>query len=628
MCGIGGVFSYLHQNQPARANLECMNHELYHRGPDSAGVKVFDRAGLVFRRLAIIDLSPNGDQPMANEDETVWIVFNGEIYNYLEIKPELEKKGHVFRSRSDTEVVLHLYEEYGSDCVTRLRGMFAFAIWDARQRRLMLARDRLGIKPLYYIDVDGELIFASEIKSLLAYKDFHREIDPAALLAYFALRYVPVPLTMLKNVKKLMPGEVLLHDGLHASVQPYWDLASAFTDTPAPLTDQQWQDEFVECFENTVESHLISDVPMGVLLSGGLDSSAVTAAMSKVSAGTLRTFSVGFDLGAEYNELAYARTVASHFHTEHHEQLISPAEFNDLSPRLVWSMDEPVADPAAIPLYFVSRMASSQVKVVMSGEGADELLSGYSAYQYMLWMQAYGRIPTFLRQELLTPLLISLTHSKAAATYLPSAGQPLSDRYLGLSYLGLEYGSLLKNGSIKGEKQLKDGFAGLYQAVAGLHPINQMAYVDLKTWLVDDLLVKADRMSMANSLELRVPFLDYRLVEFAGKLPVHLKRNRGKGKHILREAMRNHLPEAVLTRPKMGFPVPIKIWLANGSLQPFLDMVLSHDSAAYRYLNPGRIRTMLDQHKLGKQNYGVEIWKIIVFELWVRMFVDGHRLFS
>ncbi len=626
MCGISGIVNFDPNDLVNRSTIAKMTDSLAHRGPDDEGHFVEGSVGLGFRRLSIIDLS-GGRQPIFNEDGSAAIIFNGEIYNYRDLAADLATAGHTFKTRSDTETILHAYEEYGEDCVHHLRGMFTFAIWDRRKRQLLLARDRLGVKPVYCYRNHRFFAFASEIKALLEIPSIPREVDPEALDLYLSLRYVPGPRTMFKNIFRLQPGHLLVMDEAGVRTRKYWDINYSAPGAQAP---QDSLEQFDELLEESVRMRLIAEVPLGVFLSGGLDSSTILALMSKVAGGDrVKTFSVGYEASdskeEEANEFEYARLATNAFAAEHHEYRLSPQEFQGFVPDLVWHLDEPLADPSSIPLYFISKLAREHITVVLSGEGADEILAGYGIYPRMLALdQIHRRLPA---AGLLAPWLARLAPSEALRHYARMSGQSLEARYRGVSRgFGAESKRQLVGEDRMRclEQQLSEVFGAYFKTVERVSPLNRMLYVDSKVWLPDDLLIKADKMTMANGLELRVPFLDHKLVEFAATLHDDSKLGGKGGKTILRRAMRGVLPDAIIDRPKRGFPIPIASWL-RGPLRQFArDNLLARQAACCRYMDSGAITRIVDEHEKRRVDRSQEIWALLVFEFWHRHFIDHH----
>jgi len=616
MCGICGIVNFDEADAVDRSLIQRMTDSLAHRGPDDAGYFFDGRAAMGHRRLSIIDLS-GGSQPIYNEDHSAAIVFNGEIYNYQDLAGDLKSSGHVFRTRSDTETILHAYEEYGQDCVTKLRGMFAFAIWDRNARRLFVARDRLGIKPIYYYQSSRFLAFASEIKSLLEIPGIPREVDSEALDLYTSLRYVPGPRTMFRNIYRLQPGHTLVADERGVHTAKYWDIEySESGENPA----RQLQ-RFEELLEESVRLRLIAEVPLGVFLSGGLDSSAVLAAMTKIAGEErVKTFSVGYEATNARedaaNEFEYARLAANHFGSDHHEYRLSPQTLQDFVPDLVWYLDEPLADPSCIPLYFISKLARQQITVVLSGEGADEILAGYGIYGRMLALEKMSPIGG------LAGRFAHLAPSEKLRHYASLCGVALEERYRGVSRgMAPEIRSELMGRPVQNSEAAI--FAPYFQATAGTTPLNRMLYADAKVWLPDDLLIKADKMTMANGLELRVPFLDHKLVEFAATLPETAKIHKGRGKALLRQAMRGVLPDAIIDRPKKGFPIPIGPWL-SGPLSSFTrDHLLATDSACGSFFDRAALTRIVEDHEHKRADRSQELWTLLVFEFWQRHFIKN-----
>jgi len=503
--------------------------------------------------------------------------------------------------------------------------MFAFAIWDRGKRRLLLARDRLGVKPVYYYRNHRFFAFASEIKALLEIPSIPREVDPDALDLYLSLRYVPGPRTMFKNIFRLQPGHVLVMDETGVRTRKYWDINYSAQGTHS---QQHILETFDERLEESVRMRLIAEVPLGVFLSGGLDSSAILALMSKVAGGDrVKTFSVGYEASGakeeEANEFEYARLATNAFAAEHHEYRLSPQEFEDFVPNLVWHLDEPLADPSSIPLYFISKLARDHITVVLSGEGADEVLAGYGVYRRML---AIDQVHRSLPAGLFAPWLARLAPTEALRHYARMCGQPLEARYRGVSRgFGAESKQRLvgEDRTKHSEQQLRELFDGYFKAVDKASPLNRMLYVDAKVWLPDDLLMKADKMTMANGLELRVPFLDHKLVEFAAMLPDDWKLGGKGGKTLLRQAMRGVLPNAIIDRPKKGFPLPIASWLLGPLRQFARENLLARHAACGRHLDSSAVTRIVDEHEQGRVDRSQELWALLVFEFWHRHFIDA-----
>ncbi len=608
MCGIAGILNFDPRRPVSREAVERMCAVTRHRGPDDHGLHLEGNVGLGFNRLSIIDLE-GGRQPMSNEDGRVWVVFNGEIYNFRELRAELEGRGHRFATRSDTETIVHAWEEFGEDCVDHLRGMFAFAVWDARRRLLFAARDRLGIKPFYYFHGPDFFAFASELKSLAELEATPREIDAEALPGYLRHRYVIGPRTMLKGVRKLLPGEcVTVRDGRVAR-RRYWRLP---LDGVRRIAEAEALERFEALMDETLRRHLIADVPLGAFLSGGLDSSAVVAWMAKLGVGAIKTFSIGYD--SPESELPYARLVSRRFGTDHHELVLSPGEFAEDLPHIVAMMDEPVADEAALPLYQIARLARRTVTVALSGEGSDEIFGGYPIYRTMMAIEALNRLPL----SATAGRLFDRFAGGKLRKYGRMLGRPIERRYGGVSTAFAEHEIprlLARDDWSAGEEPT----ARLYRETAGLPLLNRMTYVDMNTWLADDLLVKADRMSMANSLELRVPFLDHKVVEFVYSLPAGLKIRRLRAKYLLKKAVEGRLPRRIIHRTKKGFPVPLETWFRRRLAGYAREILFSRDSGVEDYFRRGVVEEILRQH--ATRDRSNEIYALLVLALWRRRYV-------
>ena len=620
MCGIAGILNLDGKPFADETRLHRMGDSIVHRGPDGHGYFMNGPVGLVHRRLSIIDVS-SGAQPMFNEDSSIAVVFNGEIYNHLELRSVLESRGHTFRTHSDTEVILHAYEEYGLAFPTYLTGMFAIALWDIKQRRLVLTRDRVGIKPLYYTVHNGQLLFASEIKALLTERDVPRRIDYDALQAYLRVRYVPAPKTMFHGICKLLPGHQMVIRQGRIHTEQYWDLT--FPDEP--LSERQCLVDLEKLFTEVCQQHLMSEVPFGVFLSGGLDSSAVVAIMRGLLKTDPMTFTVGYSGSDGINEFDYSRLVSEHVGTAHHEVSLSPRQFSDWIPTLAWHLDEPVGDSACVPLFFLAQQARQHATVLHSGEGADEILGGYSIYRKMLLLSRLQAGPLGVVAGLIDRIGGNAVFGGKLGRYVRHVGLPLQDRYRGVSSLFLDgiktdvVNSDLRTSPTK-SSFVEDTFRTYFQRVKSTTELNQMLYVDTKVWLPDDLLVKADKMTMAASIELRVPFLDHRMIEFAAKLPMAFKIKNGETKYLLKKVMEPYLPKAVIYRPKRGFPVPIRQWFQQGLAQMAQDLVLNTQSTVSNFIDVRAAADMLYAHQNGQMDAADELWSLVVLEQWCRTF--------
>jgi asparagine synthase (glutamine-hydrolysing) len=620
MCGIAGIYSFRSGRPVETKQLRTMGACLAHRGPDDEGYLQEGALGLAHKRLTILDTSSRGRQPMLTEDGSVAIVFNGEIYNFLELRAELEAEGHTFQTQTDTEVLLRLWQVHGEDLLPRLNGMFAFAIWDRIQRVLFLARDRLGIKPLYYTLTRDGLVFASEVKALLAVSDRRSEVELDMLDAYMSVGYVPTGRTLFRGIEKLQPGWCLRIDREGMDLRPYWDLEFA---TDEERSEEEWVAETTALLRDAVRLQLRSDVPLGVFLSGGVDSSAVVALMHEMGVRDIQTFTVAYDFGPDYDETKWARQIAEKFGTRHREVFVTPQEFQDFIPQLVWHMDEPVTESAAISLFFVAKLARESVTVVLSGEGSDEVFGGYPIYKYMQELERYRHLPGALRRGLVSPALNLLGGKWGKYTQL--AERPLRDRYLGVSF----YDTALKEELYRPEiRHLFNGHGmphlvgDYYDRTERLDPLLQMMYLDIKSWLPDDLLIKADKMTMASSVELRVPFLDHRVVELGGRIPPRLRIKGWETKHILKKAMEPYLPHEILHRGKMGFPTPLA-HMFQGAMRDYVGGVLDSERTLDRgYFRPDVVRRLVAEHAAGRQDHHRVLWQLLVLEEWHRKFID------
>lgn len=635
MCGINGIVYSRRSARTANAGLiERMRDTMTHRGPDEKGIFVDGRVGLGHRRLSIVDLK-TGQQPMFNDDRTCVIVYNGEVYNHLELRPELKDRGYTFRTTSDTETILKAYEAYGASCVDKFRGMFAFAIWDARSNELFIARDRLGVKPLYYANSDnGSFFFASEIKALLEAGAVKPELEYRALTDYLANHGTSGELTMFAGVKRLLPGHTLTFGDDRVEINRYWDI-SFDRDAVSPRSDREWIEEWSSLFTESVRLRLMADVPLGMFLSGGIDSSAIAAEMSRMVDGRVKTFSVAFE-EREANELRYARLVSDRFGTDHHEVIVSPHSFFEALPRLIWHEDEPIAHPSSIALNFVSRLAAEHVKVVLTGEGSDESLAGYGRYAKTLTNIKYGKLfdkiaPEALRSHLaaaieVLPLDSKIRHSLKKSFFVvePTIESAYFDNFAVFSRS--KQGHLLSattKDRLNGSADPYAEMSRLFNSLEGGEMLDRMLYTDTKTYL-HELLMKQDQMSMAASIESRVPFLDHKLMEFTASMPLRMKLRGSKTKYVLRKAMKGVLPDEILTRSKMGFPVPIGKWF-RGQYRGIVDeFVLSERSLGRGIFDADAVRNLAERHMNG-ENHDEGLWSLVNFEIWQRTFIDGER---
>ena len=631
MCGICGIYNFNVTEPVDRHLIQRMMSAQAHRGPDDSGYFVEDNAGLGHLRLSIIDLS-GGKQPIFNEDGSVVVVFNGEIYNFAGLTSGLVSRGHKFATRSDTETIVHAYEEYGIECMKDFRGMFAFAIWDRREKRLLLVRDRLGIKPVYYYASKHFFAFASEIKSLLEHPGVPREVDRESVDLYLALRYVPGPRTMFKHIFKLQPGHWMTVDQNGVKTGQYWDL------NPLPLgegaglsqTDPQHVEEFSNLLEESVRLRLIAEVPLGVFLSGGIDSSSMLALMSKITGGErVKTFSVGYDMSGpaeaearESNELSYAREAAARFGAEHHECSLTARDFMNAIPTMVSHLDEPMADPSSLPLYFISKLARNYITVVLSGEGADESMAGYGLYRRILALEKVRNLAGPLAP--IFPALAGLPLGDRTRAYLRRAGTSIETHYRGVvKGLSLETRLALAGPERveKSEAQLDEIFAAYFARVRNTSVLNRMLYADMKVWLPENLLLKGDKMTMATAVELRVPFLDHKLLEYVASLPDSMKVRGNQGKWILRRVMGNVLPPSILHRTKKGFPNPTASWLRYDLREFVRDTLFATNSACKEFFDPQAIERIVTLHERGKFSGYQEVWSLLVFECWHKQFI-------
>jgi asparagine synthase (glutamine-hydrolysing) len=634
MCGINGIaFSSRSGRTVDAAVLKRMRDVITHRGPDEEGIFIDGAVGLGHRRLSIVDVAA-GHQPMTNEDGTLHITYNGEIYNHADFRIELEAKGHVYQTHCDTETILHLYEEHGENCVDYLRGMFAFAIWNQRKKELFIARDRLGVKPLYYAYTDdGSLYYGSEIKTLLEAGAIKPEINDRALPDYLANHAPSGEETLFRGVKRLLPGHVMLWRDGELRVSRYWDV-SFVRHADEGRSDRDYVDEWRELFRRSVQLRLMADVPLGMFLSGGIDSSAIAAVMSGMVTEPIKTFSVAFK-EREANELEYARLVAREFKTNHHEVVVSPEKFFAALPKLVWHEDEPLAHPSSVALYFVSLLASQHVKVVLTGEGSDELLAGYARYRKTILNLALGAhyhslTPNSIRRLLRRQIEVlpgSKLRQKLLRTFLAVSPDIESIYFDNFAVFPRGMQEELLTTEMKERLGTTDPYMGLREVLKETDAtsfLDRLLYADIKTYL-HELLMKQDQMSMATSVESRVPFLDHKLVEFTSGLPERLKLRGWTTKYVLRQSMKGILPDTILSRPKMGFPVPIGTWFREAYRHVIDDYVLSDRALSRGIFAPDFVRGLVARHQTGGENHSERLWALVNFEIWQRQFFDGEQ---
>jgi asparagine synthase (glutamine-hydrolysing) len=629
MCGICGVFHYGPNQHADNAALLAMNQQIVHRGPDDYGTLVDDGTGLAMRRLSIIDLK-TGHQPLSNEDGSVWIVFNGEIYNHAELREKLIARGHIYRTHSDTETIVHLYEEYGCDCVQHLRGMFAFTIWDKPRHKLFAARDRLGIKPFYYRLQDGVFLFGSEIKALLAPPGVRAEFNQRVLPEYLAFGYTSTEETFFSGIYKLPAGHTLeLADNGCPEIRRYWDLSVADDRDPRPRSF--YIHRYRELLEEAVSSHLMSDVPLGVFLSGGLDSSAIAALTARMRREPIQTFAVGY-AEQTYSELPYAKIVADHIGSQHHELQITRRQFFDALPDAIWHEDEPVCWPSSVPLYLLAKLAREHVTVVLTGEGSDETLAGYTRYAWTVWnagMDSFYRAITpsalraLIRKQIHSGPLGATLRRKLEHTFLGRDGADWSSFYFDNFFSAFSVAEQARLLSRDFRSRIDSAYAPsmkFWEQSSGTM-LKRLLYTDIHTYLVE-LLMKQDQMSMAGSIESRVPFLDHVLVEFAASIPSSYALKGLEGKYILKAAVEDILPRSIIYRRKMGFPTPWSGWLHGEQLQELEALLLEPRSLDRNLFDRDALRRLFAEQRAHSRDNCNRIWRLLNLELWFRIFVD------
>lgn len=623
MCGICGVIYECKDKRVSKDALAKMNNVLVSRGPDDEGYFIYGNIGLGMRRLSIIDVK-GGQQPIYNEDKSLCVVCNGEIYNYQELRQDLLRQGHVFSTHSDVEVIIHLYEEYGQHCVDKLRGMFAFAIYDNKSEALLLARDRLGIKPLYYTYQNGTFLFASELKAILKYPGLERKISNEALSDYLTFLYIPAPETIFENINKLPPAHILTFNNKGIVLKQYWEINYH---KDKEQKEEYYVEKMEDLLKETVKMHLMSEVPLGAFLSGGVDSSAIVALISEISNERVKTFSVGFDV-PDFNELEYARLVAKRFGTEHHEINLKP-DILALLPKLVEYCDEPFADSSIIPTYLISQFARERVTVCLAGDGGDELFAGYGWTRRQKFIQDYNRLPALLRNNLKS-IFLGKDYSPdrknrifdKLGRFMHDAGLPVEQSFMRRKTC---FSELMKKSLFKEQifNQLhnydsKSKILPYFKKDVADNALEKLLYLDTKMYLPDDCLCKVDRMSMMNSLEVRVPLLDHKVVEFAASIPFKYKMKGMVSKYILKQAMKNLLPLQILRQRKLGFTVPLNSWFRQSLKGYTQGLLLSADARLNNYFRQDFIRWLIKEHNEGRQDFGPQIFALAVLELWLQ----------
>jgi asparagine synthase (glutamine-hydrolysing) len=633
MCGICGKLYYDSSRPVSREVIDSMTDVMEHRGPDDRGTFFGKGVALGHRRLSIIDLSSLGHQPMSNEDGTISVVFNGEIYNYLELREELLKAGHVFRSATDTEVIVHAYEEYGREFASRFNGMFAIGLWDGRKKELLLVRDRLGVKPLYYHRNGQFISFASEIKSLLTDPEVARKVDLQALSNFFTLHYVPGPRTMFEGIMKLQPGHIMTVRGGKVETQRYWELKKdpALVKYMSGAKEEDAASHLYSALSESVRKRMQSDVPVGALLSGGLDSSAILGLMTELIGRPVPAFTVGYSETGEdrISEFKYSRQVAKHFQSHYKEVVVSASKFLDFLPKAVWHQDEPIGEPASIPLYFVSKLAKDNgVTVLLTGEGSDELFAGYNRHWGEILSEYYQLMPGILRDKLLRRLISALPRMpllKKGHRSMSIGG--FNDRYMSWHTVFTEE---MKESLFKAEWEKVDTFSDVFEKYLGrigsLENLDKILYLDLNVWLPDDLLMKKDKMGMATSIEARVPFLDYTFVEFAFQIPSAMKVKKLVTKHILKKSMERLLPVEIIYRKKEGFPTPISNWLKTELKDFTMETLCSSEALGHGLFDRKTVRRLVDAHMRGSEDNNRLLFPLINFEIWHKLFFSKERM--
>ncbi len=621
MCGIAGILQLDRTAAAPADTLERMLQSIFHRGPDEDGRLVDGELAMGMRRLSIIDLA-DGQQPIFDESGRYAVVFNGEIYNYRELREELIARGHTLKTHSDTEVIVHLYEEHGPACLEHLRGMFGIAVWDKRERTLFIARDRLGIKPLYYTVKQQTLIFGSEIKALLEHPEVTAALDHRALTHYLSLKYIPAPRTLFEGIQSLLPGHYMLIQQGRVEIEKYWDISYAKPDNVK--SEEEYIEEATELLREAVRLRLRSDVPFGAFLSGGVDSSTIVALMAEQMSEPVKTFSVGFGAG---DELPYAKLVADRFGCEHHTLNITAADFIEHAESVIWHMDQPIADQATVATQMVSKLARQHVKMVLTGEGGDELFAGYARYAgerfspWTRWLPNWAgqllrrgvrRLPGMRRGKIALQALTIADEARRYANWFPMFNDDTKQQVLS-----------------ENMRDYRDGAGEVFRQMLdrcdSRQPLDRMLYVDSKLWLPDFLLLRGDKLTMANSLEARIPLLDHKLVEFAGRLPTHYKLHKGDRKYLLKRVAEKLIPSEIIHRKKQGFPIPIEHWLRK-EVRPLMRDMLSPEALRRRGLfKPDFVQRLMTEHETGYADHSTELWGLVSLEIWLRRFCDSHE---
>jgi len=617
MCGICGYYGIKDD-----ITIKIMTKLLEHRGPDSFGYFLDKNIALGHRRLSIIDLSEKGKQPMSNEDGTIWITYNGEIYNFQELRSELEEQGHKFKSNTDTEVIIHAYEEYGEDCLQKFNGMFAFCIYDSNKKRLFLARDRLGKKPLYYYWDGKRFIFASELKSILATKFFKKELDYTSLRNFLSYNYIINPYTPFRNIYKLSPANYLIVKKDSLEINEYWDLDFR----EQYKSKEMYIKELTSLLEDSIKIRQISDVPIGAFLSGGLDSSLIVSLMSKIHSEPIKTFTIGFE-NEKFDETKYAKMVAQHCNSDHTEFKVDVDCINVL-PKVIWAFDEPYSDLSAIPIYYLNEKAKGKVKVILTGDGGDELFAGYKRYLPYTFDKYYYKFPSFIRKKLALSILNRQEHKnkrynllKYAQTYISTSDLPEDQRHIERMNWFSNLNGDLFTGFFKSKIENHDQFAIYRSKITSFDQLSKMQYLDIKSFLCDDILMKSDRMSMAHSIELRSPMLDFRIAELASKIPSRFKIKGLKVKHILSETAKPFLPKETIERKKQGMWMPLNDWLKNDLSDILEKTFIGLDKR--KLMDKKQLSKMLQKHHEKKVDFSVQLWSLINLEIFLKMYNDN-----